>query len=382
MQTASTSNYRNKHKIATHPPFLFYPLNLKEYSISLITVKIRFFNDNDVTMMKIAKSSFFNIATIIVMLSLVFIVTNPASASTLTLVLKTDKPVYNAGETVNIQGNLTLDGVPVQDALVALEIDSKNGYYVFRTIQTGAIQGANWLVEIVDLYSCDQYGNPKNASRIDSTGYLNVTWRNNSAFSKNVTTALYLQFSTGSPFLTFVSRGEISANATVYQIDSFPIPSTAPTGTTTIYASLYTDFPKNGGIPFCPEKNATFTITSTFGFESQSSPYRAISTSASSFQTTITLPRKDVVLANYIIYATCQYNSQSASDMALFQAILVGDVDGNKKVDMADIGLVCKAYGSKPGDPKWDSRCDLNGDGKIDMKDVGIVCRNYGNTGV
>jgi len=48
---------------------------------------------------------------------------------------------------------------------------------------------------------------------------------------------------------------------------------------------------------------------------------------------------------------------------------------------MTDVGLVLRAYGSKPGDPKWNPNCDFNGDGKIDMTDVGIVLRNYGNYG-
>lgn len=59
---------------------------------------------------------------------------------------------------------------------------------------------------------------------------------------------------------------------------------------------------------------------------------------------------------------------------------LIGDVDGNGKVDMVDIGLCCKAYGSKPGDSNWDPRCDVYNDGKIDMKDIGMVCQHYGES--
>lgn len=57
---------------------------------------------------------------------------------------------------------------------------------------------------------------------------------------------------------------------------------------------------------------------------------------------------------------------------------LVGDVNGDGKVDMIDIGLVCKAYGTSPEVPRWDPRCDLNGDNKIDMKDIGLACMHYG----
>jgi hypothetical protein len=55
-----------------------------------------------------------------------------------------------------------------------------------------------------------------------------------------------------------------------------------------------------------------------------------------------------------------------------------GDVDGNGKVDMRDIGLICMAYGSYPGHPKWNPNADINDDGKVDMRDIGIACMHYG----
>lgn len=330
---------------------------------------------------KMTKLLTFKNISIMVILSLLLTAAKPVSASTLTLTITTNKQTYNAGETVIIQGNLTSDGSPVQDALVALEIDTRYRYYVFRTLQTDDIENANWSVEITDLYSCDMHGNPQNSFTRGSTAYLNVTWKNNSNVSQSIMVALYLQFSTGSPFQAFYHKVSTLANSSSYIISSFEIPSTAPTGTTTIYSSLYTDFPKNGGIPYCPEKNATFTITSSFG--SQPSTYNSISASStSSFQTAITLPKPYVILGNYTVYGSCQYENETVLSSTQFEARLVGDVDGNMKVDMVDIGLCCKAYGSKPGDPNWDPRCDVYNDGKIDMKDIGIVCKNYGNSGV
>lgn len=59
---------------------------------------------------------------------------------------------------------------------------------------------------------------------------------------------------------------------------------------------------------------------------------------------------------------------------------LPGDTNGDGIVAMKDIGLCCKAYGSYPGHPGWDSRCDLNNDDKVDVQDIGIVCQHYGET--
>jgi PKD repeat protein len=54
------------------------------------------------------------------------------------------------------------------------------------------------------------------------------------------------------------------------------------------------------------------------------------------------------------------------------------DVNGDGKIDLKDVFRVGKAYGSRPGDPKWDSPCDFNHDGIIDLKDYYPVCQHYG----
>jgi len=60
--------------------------------------------------------------------------------------------------------------------------------------------------------------------------------------------------------------------------------------------------------------------------------------------------------------------------------ILLGDINGDGKVDMRDIFIVARAFGSEPGHPRWDPRADINGDGRVDMRDVYIVARNFGRT--
>jgi hypothetical protein len=57
-----------------------------------------------------------------------------------------------------------------------------------------------------------------------------------------------------------------------------------------------------------------------------------------------------------------------------------GDVNRDGKVDVKDVYMVARAYGSCPGQINWNSVCDINYDGKIDVKDYYIVCKNYGKT--
>jgi outer membrane protein assembly factor BamB len=57
----------------------------------------------------------------------------------------------------------------------------------------------------------------------------------------------------------------------------------------------------------------------------------------------------------------------------------LGDVNNDSKVDMKDLAILIRAYGSKVGDPRYDSRADLNSDGVVDIIDLMILTRNYGH---
>jgi len=64
---------------------------------------------------------------------------------------------------------------------------------------------------------------------------------------------------------------------------------------------------------------------------------------------------------------------------------MVGDITGldgypDGKVDMRDIYLVAKAFGSYPDHPRWNPNADINDDGKVDMRDIYVVARNFGKT--
>jgi len=69
--------------------------------------------------------------------------------------------------------------------------------------------------------------------------------------------------------------------------------------------------------------------------------------------------------------------------LALLAAIrpsfaVVGDVNGDGKVDMKDLAMVARCFGAKPSDPRWNPACDLTGDGKIDMIDLATVAAHFG----
>jgi hypothetical protein len=66
---------------------------------------------------------------------------------------------------------------------------------------------------------------------------------------------------------------------------------------------------------------------------------------------------------------------------------ILGDVNGDGKVDIRDISLIAKAFGTvgpdylypgSPPSPNWNPDADLNGDNRIDIRDISIAARNFG----
>lgn len=57
---------------------------------------------------------------------------------------------------------------------------------------------------------------------------------------------------------------------------------------------------------------------------------------------------------------------------------LMGDLNDDCVVNIIDLNIVARAYGTRPGDEKWDPVADLNGDDVINMIDMNKVARQYG----
>jgi parallel beta-helix repeat protein len=75
--------------------------------------------------------------------------------------------------------------------------------------------------------------------------------------------------------------------------------------------------------------------------------------------------------------ATISTGSNTLSDGNI-SVRLLGDVNGDGRVDLRDLALVARAFGSTPGSPNWNPACDFYGDGTVNMKDIALVARNFG----
>jgi subtilisin family serine protease/nitrous oxidase accessory protein NosD len=71
-------------------------------------------------------------------------------------------------------------------------------------------------------------------------------------------------------------------------------------------------------------------------------------------------------------------DENNKDNFPLMNPYLPGDITHDGKVDMRDIAIVAKAYGSGPGDSEWNPHADLNEDAIIDDSDLDIVVPNFG----
>jgi hypothetical protein len=73
-------------------------------------------------------------------------------------------------------------------------------------------------------------------------------------------------------------------------------------------------------------------------------------------------------------------NTMSSS--TLVKVKLLGDINGDGKVDIFDVRSIALCFGSYPGDPKWNPDYDLNQSGGIDMFDIRLAAKNFGKCAI
>jgi peroxiredoxin len=57
---------------------------------------------------------------------------------------------------------------------------------------------------------------------------------------------------------------------------------------------------------------------------------------------------------------------------------LLGDLNGDFTVSLQDLTILANAYGSKPGDLRWNSKADIDGDGVVGLSDLVTLAIHYG----
>jgi hypothetical protein len=107
---------------------------------------------------------------------------------------------------------------------------------------------------------------------------------------------------------------------------------------------------------------------------------RALETDADGFYTlSFRLPEASPT-GIHVAYASAAYENQSVSASTMFEVTkeLKADINGDGAVNIIDITLVAMAWGTHPGDPRWDPRCDIDGNSLINIIDITLVAKEFG----
>ena len=114
------------------------------------------------------------------------------------------------------------------------------------------------------MYTCDQNMVPKSTFGYGEDIWVFAQWKNYDLTHEHAVTmtAVFYDSSSAPVYLDFSSGTVMPNGSGSYFFRATPLGSGGITGSVVIYASLFSGFPRNGGYPYCPEWQATFTINS------------------------------------------------------------------------------------------------------------------------
>lgn len=293
--------------------------------------------------------------------------------------VRTEKSAYRYRQLVSIYGNVTFGGAPVEEGLVAIQLeDPENTTLALRTVPANSTPVESWTVEITSFMATDSSGNPKTTFGKNGFAYFKASIKNNNIFSnKTVLLTITLYDSDLTPIRFHYLITTINPQATLTELVGLYIDDWVSPGNATAYACIYTNWPKNGGYPYAPEKQAAFRIVRASSTAPQIPEHEA-----SSYQTAIRLP-PSAQLGTYRITVSAYYqgNKDSFNEATFIREYhVLGDVIYNRKIDIYDVVSVSLAYGTQGGDLGWNPEVDLAPNGVIDIFDVVVVTGKYGET--
>jgi len=76
---------------------------------------------------------------------------------------------------------------------------------------------------------------------------------------------------------------------------------------------------------------------------------------------------------NFLYYSY----THTTHKIKIYQTI-AGDITGDKKVDIKDVAIASRSFGTTPESPNYRQTADINDDGKVDIKDVSYISKNFG----
>lgn len=316
------------------------------------------------------------------MFIIIALMTNVAfSQPHLEVTVLTDKSSYGYREAVTVCGNVTFEGQPVENGLVGMQIeDPASRTIALRTVPAGEIPSASWQVEFVSVISCDGSGDPKSNFNRNTFAYFKATVKNNAISSRTLLLSINIYDIDFTPIgiawiqLTLPPKGQITFMPGIY-IDEW-----VSTGSALACANVYTDWPKNNGYPYCPEKTVNFSITTTTSATYSNVPaFQSDEYYEGIFRVP---PEEEPYSGTYFVAVGAWSVGWKAFQNTTFtvEYEVPADLDHNRKIEIYDVVQVTGIYGAKSGDSNWNPEIDLKPDGAIGIYDVVRVTGIYGTT--
>ena len=299
----------------------------------------------------------------------------------LEVTVSTDKSAYGYREAVTVYGNVTFDGQPVENGLVGIQIQNPaNRTIVLRTVPAGETPSASWQVEVVSIISCDGSGDPRSSFNRKTFAYFKATVKNNDINSRNALVSINIYDIDFTPIGIAWQQQVIPPLGQTTFMPAIYLDEWVSTGSALACANVYTDWPKNNGYSYCPEKTVNFSITTTTAATYSDEP---------TFQTDgyyegiFRVPPKEAPYSGTYFVAVGAWSVgwkafQNTTFTVEYQ--VPADFDDNHEIEIYDVVKVTGIYGAKSGDLNWNPEIDLKPDGAIGIYDVVRVTGIYGTT--
>jgi phage baseplate assembly protein W len=124
----------------------------------------------------------------------------------------------------------------------------------------GAVRIKTVVVKVVELIPCNQTGYPMSSFKIGSVAHFKVVVNNTAIGSLDGLIAINIYDAVGATIGVASLKESPMPQGESILILGITIPKSARVGNATVYASAFTDWPHLGGIPYCPERSATFEL--------------------------------------------------------------------------------------------------------------------------
>ena len=119
-----------------------------------------------------------------------------------------------------------------------------------------------WIIEIINIETVDQYGEPKNIFAKGEQIYFSVNVKNIAFTSKNATLTVGIHDETGQTIGVADIWLEVPPGTHEYNlIFNVEIPHWTLVGSASVHACAFTNWPWLSGVPYCPEMSTSVYIT-------------------------------------------------------------------------------------------------------------------------